>query len=219
MLRYYPIYQQVPLFSGLAEEELMTMLRSLDAHEQRFKKGSFLLEAGCSVNNLGIVLNGSVQIIKEDILGNRNILSLAMPGELFAEAFACLGAEPMTVSVIAAEDTRVLFIDYRRIIAFHGITSPFQVKLIENMMFIFARKNMLLTRKINVISQRSIREKLLHYLSEQADISGKREFRIPFDRQEMADYLCVDRSALSAALAKLRGEGLIAYQKNHFKLL
>ena len=198
----------LPLFRGIAAGELPALLDRSSAREVRFAKGELLLHRGETPRSLGLVLEGGVHIIREDFWGNRSIVGLAGPGEIFAESYALAG-KPLAVSVLAATDGRALFLD----------AGHLSERLSANLMSLLAEKNLMLTEKMRHMARRTTREKLLSYLSAQALRAGTAEFDIPLDRQQLADFLAVDRSAMSAALGKLRDEGVLEFRKNHFRLL
>ena len=199
----------LPLFRGVPAEELPALLARASARTCAFQKGELLLRRGDVTRRLGLVLEGSVHIIREDFWGNRSIVGLAGPGEVFAESYA-LAEEPLEVSVLAAAPGAALFLEA------DGLTDA---RLTANLLHLLARKNLMLTRKMRHMARRTTRDKLLSYLSAQALAAGSSEFDIPMDRQQLADYLAVDRSAMSAALGKLRDEGVLTFRKNHFRLL
>ena len=212
------ILNSCPLFSGIAAEQLERLLDCLSAAARVYHRDEFIFRAEEPARFVGIVLSGSVNIAQEDYWGNRNILGRAAPGELFGEAFSCAGAEHLPVSVIAAEDAEILRIDCRKIITACAAACDFHTQLIANMLQILAEKNIMLTRKMEYISKRTLREKLIAYLSAQAAQAGRSSVRIPFNRQELADYLCAERSALSRELGAMKKDGLLDYRKNHFTL-
>ena len=197
-----------PLFRGIAAGELPALLDRSSAREVRFAKGELLLHRGETPRSLGLVLEGGVHIIREDFWGNRSIVGLAGPGEIFAESYALAG-KPLAVSVLAAADGRALFLD----------AGHLSQRLSANLLALLAEKNLMLTEKMRHMARRTTREKLLSYLSAQAARAGGPDFDIPLDRQQLADYLAVDRSAMSAVLGKLREEGVLEFRKNHFRLL
>lgn len=224
MDEYQEILGKSPLFHGLTENERLQALSAVKARIQKAPKGMVLLLAGEVATNIGILLEGRAQIFREEYTGERNILADLVPGELFAEAFACASLEPgketpLPVTVVSTMESAVLWIPCHSLIVKDAVEDITQGKLVGNLMRVLANKNLLLNRKIGYLSQRSTREKLLTYLSDQAMLQGKREFSIPFNRQELADYLCVERSAMSATLGKLRDEGILTFQKNVFRLL
>ena len=198
----------LPLFRGIPAGELPALLDRAAAREVCFAKGDLLLHRGETPRSLGLVLEGGVHIIREDFWGNRSIVGLAGPGEIFAESYALAG-KPLAVSVLAATDGRALFLD----------AGHLSQRLSANLLALLAEKNLMLTEKMRHMARRTTREKLLSYLSAQALRAGTAEFDIPLDRQQLADFLAVDRSAMSAALGRLRDEGALEFRKNHFRLL
>ena len=207
-----------PLFQGISDEELGSLVKCLGCSFKTFKKGESVYLAGDFAREIGLVVSGHVHILKDDAWGNSNILTDTTVGETFAEAYVCGGAGVLPVSVVAAADSQVCFIDFQRIITACPSACVFHVLLIRNMIGVFARKNIMLTEKMEHITKRTTREKLLSYLSEQAKIRNSHSFEIPFDRQGLADYLSVERSALSAELSRLKADKIINYKKNHFEL-
>jgi len=207
-----------PLFAGITEEELPGLLKCIQARREPFYKNQILLQRGEKTTRIGMVLSGTVHIIREDFWGNRSIVGLVGPGDLFAESYA-LTAEPLEVSALAATDGEVLFLDGSRVVSGCHQACGFHVRLSRNMVAILARKNLNLTAKMRHMARKTTREKLLSYLSAQAMRAGSAEFDIPLDRQQLADFLGVERSAMSAALGKLRDEGILKFRKNHFHLL
>ena len=211
MEQYLEILQKCALFAGVPEAELPGLLAAAGAQIRRYGTGSVLLQAGETTGRFGIVLAGAAQLWKEDYQGNRALLARLEPGEPFAEVFACLGT-PLTVTAEAAGETAVLWLPYVSIASRGG-------QLCENLLRSFAAKNLFLTGRIEHLSKRTLRQKALSYLSEQSLRAGSRSFRIPLNRQELADYLAADRSALSAVLSSLREEGVLTFHKNRFTLL
>ena len=210
---------QVPLFSGIQEKDLMGMLHCLNARKTAYKKQDIILLEGQSVPFVGIVLSGKVQIVKEDFEGSRNIMADIEPGNLFAEAYSCVQTDHLPVTVLSVTESEILWVNYRRIVSTCTSACQFHARLIENMLMILASKNIQLSQKIEHISKRTTRQKLLAYLFDQSAKHKTREFVIPFNRQELADYLCVDRSAMSNELCKLQSEGILTFRLNHFQLI
>ena len=198
-----------PLFAGITEEELPGLLKCIRARRASFHKNEILLRRGEATTQVGLVLSGTVHIIREDFWGNRSIVGLAGPGEVFAESYALAG-EPLSVSVLAASNGAALFLDAHRLT---------DARLTDNLLSLLAKKNLMLTGKMRHMARRTTRDKLLSYLSAQALAAGSSEFDIPMDRQQLADYLAVDRSAMSAALGKQRDEGTLTFRKNQVPLL
>lgn len=208
-----------PLFRNIPAAELGELLTCMGAVRRRYRRGEIVLRRGDRAERLGLVLSGAVHVVKEDFWGNRTIVGLAEPGDVFAESYACLGSEPLEVTVLAVSDTEVLFLEAARAVAGCGRGCDAHSQLSRNLLALLAGRNLALTRKMGHMARRTTREKVLSFLSAQAMRSGGSEFDIPLDRQQLADYLAVDRSALSAVLGKLRDEGILSFQKNHFRLL
>lgn len=220
MKNYLEIAGSSPLFRGVGTEELEGMLRCLNAGVRRYAAGSAVLRAGQRAEQVGLVLSGRMQVVREEFSGDRTLLAELSVGELFAETFACAPGEVkrLPVTVAAVTDCAALLLDYRRIVRACPNACPFHARLIENMLGVLAEKNMGLNRRLVHLSRRSTREKLRSYLEEQAVLHGSAAFTIPFDRQELADYLCVERSAMSAALSRMQAEGLLETRKSWFRL-
>ncbi len=209
---------QTQLFRDIPVGELSGLLNCLRAVRRQYEKGAVLCSAGERTASIGLVLSGSVHIESDDVWGNKSILSSVGPGQVFAETYACLPDEPLMVSVTAAEDTAVLFLHAPHMLAPCTQTCICHAQLIRNLLFVSARKNLELSRRAFHTAPKTIRGRLLSYLSMQAIRTGSDSFSIPFDRQQLADYLGVDRSALSAELGRMRREGLLDFRKNWFHL-
>ena len=204
-----------PLFNGIREDELAEMKTVSCLREKNYGKGEYIFRMGDVTTELGIVLSGSVVVENADVWGNTGILTKVHPGGVFAETYA-LGRVPMMVSAKAMEDSRIQFLDLRVLDAFQNSALDWQRKLLKNLLDISARKNIILSERMFCISSKTVRGRVLAYLSKQARLAASSSFRIPFDRQQMADYLNVDRTALSKELGKMKEEGLIDFNKNHF---
>lgn len=209
---------QTQLFRDIPVGELSGLLNCLRAVRRQYEKGAVLCSAGERTASIGLVLSGSVHIESDDVWGSKSILSSVGPGQVFAETYACLPDEPLMVSVTAAEDTAVLFLHAPHMLAPCTQTCICHAQLIRNLLFVSARKNLELSRRAFHTAPKTIRGRLLSYLSMQAIRTGSDSFSIPFDRQQLADYLGVDRSALSAELGRMRREGLLDFRKNWFHL-
>ncbi len=219
MLKFKQILLDTPLFAGISGQDLEQMFSCLDAQVISYQKNEAVFLEGDKVRFIGLVLSGKIQVIREDYYGNRNIVANLGPQEIFAETFACAGVPSVPVSVFAAEKSEVLRLDCKKILSPCPNSCGFHRKLIENLLQVMARKNLYLSNKLDLLSQRTTREKLLAYLSGEAKKAGQNEFSIPFNRQELADYLGVERSAMSAQLGRMRDEGMLEFHKNHFRLL
>ncbi len=219
MEEYYPILKKCVLFDDIKDENLSSMLACLGAKKITVKKGQPIFREGDTANCVGIVLSGSVKLIREDYYGNRSIVAYIPPSEVFGETYACAGISSLPVSMVADEDSICLLIDCRRITTSCTNSCVFHSQVIFNLLRLVACKNLVFDQKIEVTSKRTTREKLMTYLLGQAKMNGSNTFTIPYDRQALADYLEVERSGLSAEISKLRKEGKLESEKNMFILL
>lgn len=219
MEKYFEVLQKCPLFQDVSYEHLVAMLHCLDAKIIGFNKKETILAEGEPAKYIGIVLSGNAQIVQVDYFGNRSIVATIEPAELFGESFACAGAKTMPVAVVANEDSQIMFIDCIRITQFCNHACDFHRQIIYNLMKVVATKNLVFHQKIEITSKRSTREKLMTYLLLQAKKNDSNSFEIPYNRQELADYLEVERSGLSAEIGKLCKEGVIVCKRNRFELL
>ena len=219
MKKYLEILKKCPLFYGIEPAGLERIVGCLGARVLSFDKREVILSEGTTARNIGILLSGSIHIVQVDYYGNQTILADAYPSDLFCESFACAGVESLPVSVVANEPCEVMLIDCSHILYTCEHNCSHHQKMIFNLMKNMAKKNILFHERIEVTSKRTTREKLMTYLTLCARHAGKREFEIPFDRQELADYLEVERSGLSAEIGKMKRDGLLDCQKNHFTLL
>ena len=219
MKQYINLLKNTYMFNGINESEIEGMLKCLNARTMLYKKNEYILRNGETVNSIGMALEGLALVEKEDIWGNRTIISEISPGSLYAESYACLSKLPAEISVIASDNTTVMLFDIRRILTTCSSSCGFHTKLIQNLLYTIAQKNVLLTKKMEYISKKTIKEKLLAYLSSEAMKAGSPTFNIPFNRQELADFLSVDRSALSSEISRLQKKGIISCRKNAFTIL
>ncbi|MBQ8600607.1 MAG: Crp/Fnr family transcriptional regulator [Clostridia bacterium] len=219
MKEYFGILRKCPLFEQIGDEDLTALLDCLGARIVKYNKKATVITEGEPAKNIGIVLSGAVQILRMDYFGNRSILSELGPAEMFGESFACAGLKEIPVQAVANEQSELLFLDCDRIMHPCCSACGFHQQLIYNLIKDIATKNLQFHQKMEIISKRTTREKLMTYLLLQAKKAGSNLFTIPFDRQELADYLEVDRSGLSAEIGKLRREGFLESRKNQFKLL
>ncbi len=209
---------KTPLFDGIAGNETASLLHCLSYRIKKFDKNSFILRQGDVCEEAALVLSGSVHLITEDFWGNRTILSDISPGSVFAETFAFEGSKPLAVSALAVSDAEILFFSISKILTVCSSACTFHTRIIRNFVQVLALKNIMLNRKLFYLSFRSTREKLLSYLSDQAKSAKSGQFVIPFTRQELADFLCIDRSAMSSEISKLQKEGVLETHKNEFTL-
>ncbi len=215
----YAFLSAVELFHGAAPKEIEAMLDCLQAEKRSFQRNDVIYHAGDVVKTMGLVLSGSVSIESDDVWGNKSVFDKVGPGQVFAETYACIPGEPLMVSVVAAENAEILFLDVSRALRACSKACSFHSKLVCSLLAISARKNLRLSRRIFHTSSKSIRGRLLSYLSFQAAQQGRNDFEIPFNRQQLADYLSVDRSAMSNELSKMQRDGLLKVNRSHFTLI
>lgn len=206
-----------PLFRGLSEDEITAVLEDSGATTRAVKSGEYILRSGDTTSKTGFVLSGGVLIIQEDLWGRRNIMSRVSAGDIFAEAFAAAG-DPLNVSVVADEDSVILFIDVNRLLSLQSSSKAHGDIVVRNLVRVLAKKTMAFNEKITHISKRTTREKLLSNLSAQSQRCGSLSFTIDFNRQQLADYLCVERAAMCTELSKLQKDGVLSCGKNRFTL-
>lgn len=218
MEKYIPILKRTKLFAGVGEEELPAMLNCLGAVARTYRKGEYVFHAGEHVDSITVLVKGKLLIQKDDYWGNRSILNVIEEGELFGEAYAAPDSGALRNDVLAVEDSAVIFFDVRRVLTVCPSACKFHALTVQNLFFAISEKNRKLVSKIEINARRTTREKLLSYLSEQAKIHNNSTFEIPFNRQQLADFLSVDRSAMSNELCKLRDAGLISFQRSRFTL-
>ncbi len=218
MKEFLPVIRSSSLFSGISETELTAMLSCLETREERFPKDTFLLRTGDTAESIGLVLSGSVLVVQEDIWGNRNILSKAGPGQTFAAAYACAPGSLLNVSVLAETPVTAMFLNVKRVLNVCPSACEHHSRIIRNLLGELAEKNLRFGEKLTHMGQRTTRAKLMSYFSAEAQRLGTYEFDIPFSRQQLADYLAVERSGLSLELGKMRSEGLLDFHKSHFIL-
>lgn len=219
MKKYFDVLRKCPLFDEIDEENLNALLRCLDVKVVKCRKKDTILADGAPAVNMGIMLNGAAQVSQIDYNGNRHIISGIEPSEMFAEAFACAEISAMPVDIIANQECEVMLIDSERVMHSCSKACGFHRQMIFNLMKNLAAKNVFFHQKMEITSQRSTREKLLAFLNFQAKKAGSRNFEIEFDRQELADYLQVDRTGLSTEIGKLKKEGIIKNNRKHFELI
>lgn len=218
MKKYFPILSQCSLFAGISSADLGTMIGCLGGKVTAVFKGDPVFLEGDPAQLVGVVLSGAVQVNQDDYYGNRSVLSILQPGESFGEVFSCAGLDTMPVSVIALKDSEVLLLDCRRVLTVCSHSCHFHTLLIQNLLKGIAQKNLAFTQKIRYMSKKTTKEKLMSYLLDQAKRQGKAEFVIPYDRQTLADYLGVERSAMSAEISKLKRTGRIDTRGSWFCL-
>ncbi|MEE1320904.1 MAG: Crp/Fnr family transcriptional regulator [Acutalibacteraceae bacterium] len=211
--------KRTKLFSGVGEEDIASLLSCLGARKKSYKKGEYILREGEHISDIFILVEGKIHIQKDDYWGNRSILSVISVGEMFGEGYAAPESGALLNDVVAVEDSSVIFFDVKRILTTCSSACRFHNMIVQNMFFAISDKNRRLVQKLGHMSGRTTRAKLISYLSEEAKRQGSSTFTVPFNRQQLADYLCVDRSAMSNELCKMRDEGMIKFEKSRFELL
>ena len=219
MKEFNDVLKQCPLFDGISLEDLSAMLGCIGGHRLTAQKGQTIMREEEPAVYVGMVLTGAVRLERMDYYGNRSIVAHIGPAGLFGETYACAGITSLPISVVADEDSTVLLMDCRRITTTCSHACGFHNRIIFNMLRLVATSNLIFDQKIQITSKRSTREKLMAYLLNQAKLQGSSSFTIPYDRQELADYLEVDRSGLSSEISKLRREGILESEKSRFTLL
>ena len=205
------------MFKDIKDDDIKKILNCFCAYEKKYLKGEIIISEGEIAEKIGLITRGTIHLIREDYDGNRTIITKLSENDLFAEAFAFAPCKRvLPISVYAETDCSVMFLDYKKITSTCSVSCQCHVKFIENMLSLIAEKNIMLNRRLGHLSKRTTKEKLMSYLSEQAALSGKRSFSIPFNRQQLADYLCVERSAMSAVLSELKRSGVIIFEKSKF---
>jgi len=219
MKEYVPVLRKTKMFAGVGDEDILTMLACLSARLVSYKKGAYVLRQGEHLSDILILAEGCLHIQKDDYWGNRSILGQIGVGEIFGEAYVAPESGTLLNDVIAVENSAVFFFDVKRVISTCSSACRFHTMVVQNLFFAISEKNRSLVQKLDYISRRTTRDKLISYLSEEAKKQNCANITIPFNRQQLADYLSVDRSAMSNELCKMRDEGLLVFEKNRFRLL
>lgn len=219
MKKFLPILKKTRIFYGLTEGQIVNILPCLCAKLNSYKKGEYIFREGEKVELLSLIVKGEVHVQKDDYWGNRSIVNRIGVGDMFGESYLSAESGAINNDVIATEDCTVITFDLKKLMMTCSSACHFHSLVVQNLFFIIAEKNRSLVQKIGHITKRTTREKLMSYLSEQAKKTGRNYFDIPFNRQQLADFLSVDRSAMSNELCKMRDEGLLQFEKNHFRLL
>ncbi|MCI5790577.1 MAG: Crp/Fnr family transcriptional regulator [Clostridiales bacterium] len=219
MEKYLPVLKKSVLFSGVKEEDIRALLSCVEAKVRRYGKGEYVLQQGEYLDDIAVLTEGSLHIQNDDYWGNRSILGRISIGEIFGEAYAFSREEPLMNDVVAIEDSTVMFINAKKVISTCSSACRFHTLVVQNLFSVLSEKNKKLVQKLGHIGKRSTREKLISYLSQESKRQKSAEITIPYNRQQLADFLSVDRSAMSNELCKMRDEGLLTFRKNVFRLL
>lgn len=218
MESYMFVLRNSPFFQGMTDQEIQSVLHCVSAATVHKAKDEYIFRVGDSTQAMGLVLSGSVLSFQEDLWGHRNIVEHMGVGEYFAESFAATPGAVLNVSIVAAEDSEIMLLHMNRLMQTCSVSCAHHHKLIRNLVSVMARNVLNLNNKITHMGKRNTRDKLLSYLSAESMRQGKLIFDIPYDRQQLADYLCVERAAMSVELGKLQKEGYLKTNRNHFEL-
>lgn len=216
---YLSELKTMKLFYGIQESEMTAMLGCIGAYLKEYKKNQYIITLEENVEAVGILLSGKVDMIKEDLWGNKTLLVSMQKGELFGESFSCGIVKNATVSFVADTASMILFLPFSRILRTCNMSCKFHHRLIENMVTVIAEKNIVLMDKVDILSKKTLREKIATYLLQEASKQQSLYFDIPLGRVQLAEYLCVDRSALTRELNTMKAEGYIDFDKNIFRVL
>ena len=219
MEKYMNVLHQSAIFAGIARQDISSLLGCVNAYIVCYNKGDYVLRQGDYLNNVAILLEGSLHIQNDDFWGNRSILGHVSAGEIFGEAYILSHNVPLINDVVAVENCAIMYIEANKLFSTCSSACCFHTQVVQNMFFIISQKNRILVQKLSHITKRSTREKLISYLSQESIRQKSSYITIPFNRQQLADFLAVDRSAMSNELCKMRDEGLITFHKNSFHLL
>ena len=219
MQKYLPVLRNCPFFTGLCDDEILSILHCVNAVTVFKERDSYIFRAGDSTEVMGLVVSGCVLVIQEDLWGHRNILSKCHTGDFFGEPYAASPGAVLNISVVADEDCEIIFLHVQRLLISCPTACEHHQKLIRNLVSVLANKILILNDKITHVGKRTTRDKLLSYLSAVSIRQASLSFDIPFDRQQLADYLCIDRAAMSTEISKLQKEGFIKTNRNYFELI
>lgn len=218
MKQHLKLLRACPFFNGLTEEEILATIHCVNGAVIKKQAGEYIFRAGESTTQMGLVLSGKALIIQEDLWGHRNILSNCIPGDFFGEPYAATPGTVLNISVVAEEPCEIMLVEVRRLLSSCSNSCEHHQRITRNLVAVLAKKILILNDKITHMSQRTTREKLLSYLSAESIRQESLHFDIPYDRQHLADFLCVERAAMSVELSKLQKEGILKTNRNHFDL-
>ena len=212
------MYQSSKLFDGIKPDELKQILTCIKAYEKSYKRNSYIIMQGDHVTSFGMVVEGTVDIVKENVYGNRRLVTTIEENMIFAESLAAANLEEAPISAVAKTDCRILFVPLERVLFMCASACSFHSRLITNLVKMLATKNLLLNQKLDYLTSRTTRERVAKYFIDTANRIGKTTIKIPYNRNQLAEYLGVDRSVLSRELSKLKQEGILEFDKNTFKI-
>ncbi len=219
MEQYFPVLKNCALFRRISEKEIGELMGCLGAQVKSYQEDEYIFFSGDVVNSVSIVLSGVVEVMKENLAGNKHILAFLGPADMFAEGIVCTVSRVSPVTVRVKEAAKILLIPYERIIKSCGNSCIFHINLIQNMMVVLGEKNVNLNRKLELLTLKGMREKIVSYLMNESKERGSNMFQIMLNRTELADYLNVSRTSMCRELARMKEEGLIDFYGNSFKLM
>ena len=219
MEQYYPILKRCALFRGIEESNYMDLLGCLDAQIKHFNEDEYIFFAGDKINRVGVVLSGTVEILKENLAGNKHIIAILDSSHLFAEGIVCTADRLSPVTAQAKEETNIMFIPYEKIIRSCGQSCSYHIELIQNMMVVLGEKNINLNWKLELLTLKGMREKLASYLIKASYENRSNTFQIPLNRSELSDFLNVSRTSMCRELTRMKDDGLIDLYGRSFKIL
>ena len=215
----YQIIGNCPLFENIKTEELKTLLSCMNSYKKNYESDEYIFFTGSEINYVGIVLSGSLEILKEDLAGSRHILDFLGPSDIFAEGIACTKKHVSPVTVRTKESSSVLFIPFEKIIKTCSNSCNFHIQLIKNMMMLLGEKNYTMNQKMELLILKGMREKLASYLLLESNKHKSLTFQIVPNRNELAEYLNVSRTSMCRELARMKDLGILDYYQHSFKIL
>ncbi len=218
MEEYCPVLKNCALFRGIEDTQLVPLMQCMNVRMKQYREDEYVFLNGDEINDIGVVLEGTIEIVKESLAGNKNIVAILGQADMFAEGIVCTRARISPVSVRVREETKLILIPYERVIRSCGNSCAFHIRLIQNMMVVLGEKNVVLNRKMELLILKGMREKLASYLLNEAVRSGETVFQIGLNRNDLAEYLNVSRTSMCRELARMKEEGLIDFYGNSFKL-
>lgn len=206
----------IDLFENIEDNEVLELLKCIGIKTKTYKKNTLIVKAGNKIDYLGVILDGSAEITKTDLLNKKTIIEELKINDIFGHNIVCLGLNKSPVDIIAKTKCEVLFLPFEKVVNPCEKACSYHIQLIKNVMKMISKRNTFLNDKLDIIAQKTTREKILALLE-----TYKKDgvFTIPYTREEMAKFLCVDRSAMSRELCKMRDEGILKFNKNQFELL
>lgn len=208
---------QIDLFEKIEDREVLELLKCIGIKTKVFRKFGFIVKSGAKIDYLAVMLSGNAVITKIDSYGRKTIIEKLKMNDIFGHNIVCCGEDKSPFDVVAENECEVLFLPFEKVVTPCEKLCPYHLQLIKNVMKMISKRNSLLNDKIDIIGQKTTRDKILALLEPYRVEKGV--FSIPYSREEMAKFLCVDRSAMSRELCKMRDEGILRFNRNHFEIL